>query len=387
MAAPQLTGIMISAPNNSVIDYDDGFAAYASNSTTREESGPAARSLVRGNLGLENHIADTIDYEAGATPSITANTGLGASPSLLGYLAGHRATVSIVPDRTGLPSRSVVDISDAQPTPSLIRQEVGSQRSTWRREPTSRWPLTQRGCRIANREEDDLIKSIIQERRHNWPIDPDQGLRDRFMSRLWYTIPLLSDGQIHVSLVRRGMTAEFEPLNSIHFERVLFPSPWVARICSGVVVICGLDQLQHTRFYIECHQNLSDMLHVQGDWFLDPRSFKFSVTPSSMRAYVLAALKMCLAQNIIDISETSIESSDLDTWHDLNCYMSRLSFSLHDQLSCGVGEMFVKEASNDRALKYPATLESFIMDPTLKRGLSQTKNEFLFGRPLMGALT
>jgi hypothetical protein len=385
MAANELTGMVAPWSSDSDITYDDDLAVYAPKSTNREEPDPAARSLLLG-FGLEDHFADPRDYQPGVTPSIAAETGTDASPSLVGYIADHRPTASIVPERIGLPSRSVVAMSNEQPTPSLIRQEVGSQRSTWRRKPASmvgKWPYTTFEGRRASDGEGDLIQSIIHERHRYWPIDPDRVVRDRFMSKLWYTVPLLSDGQIHAPLVRHGTTTDFDHLNFIHFERALFPSPSVASICSGVVVICGLDQLQHTRFYIECQQNFSELLYVQGDRFLDPRSFRFSVTPPSMGHYVLAALKICLAQNIIDLSETSIESSDLETWHDLNCYMSRLSFSLHDQLSCEVGEMFEKEASNDRALKYSATHESFIRDPGLRREAGQLRNRFLFGGPLM----
>jgi hypothetical protein len=378
---------MASLSNESDLDYDNEIAVPASNSTTRQEHDPAARFLLRESLGLENNFAGTRDYETGATPSVLANTGPDASPSLVGYAADHRPTASIVPERVGLSSHSVVAISNEQPTPSLIRQEVGSQRSTWRCKPASmvgRWPYKMLEGRRASDGENDLIQLIIKERHRYWPIDPERVVRDRFMSKLWYTVPLVSDGEIHAPLIRHGMTTDFRHLNSVHFERALFPSPSVASICSGVVVICGLDQLQHTRFYVECQQNLSDMLYAQGDWFLDPRSFRFSVTPASMEVYALAALKMCLAQNIIDLSETSIEASDLDTWLDLNCYMSRLSFiSLHDQSSCEVGELFVKEASNDRALKYPATHESFIRDPGLRRRASILRNKFLFGGPLM----
>ena len=103
-----------------------------------------------------------------------------------------------------------------------------------------RWRYNTLEGRRASDEEGDLIQSIIQERHRYWPIDPDRVVRDRFMSKLWYTVPLVSDGEIHAPLIRHGMTTDFNHLNSIHFERALFPSPSVASICSGVVVGWGV---------------------------------------------------------------------------------------------------------------------------------------------------
>jgi hypothetical protein len=187
----------------------------------------------------------------------------------------------------------------------------------------------------------------------------------------WQSVRLITFKSVSEPMIRHGMTRDYKHLRSIYFESVCFPGPRTESPYQSVVIY-GWDRL--------CNKWFSILIHIFE--FGTSRSFdsanalkipfKFTATPPENEIYLLAALKMSLAQGAVRIDADSLppESRRFTLWTKLVDHLSSLTYCFKDQISDEVGELFTTALPEDTKGWYSQPFSNFPKDGELQDALA-----------------
>jgi hypothetical protein len=281
------------------------------------------------------------------------------------------ATPSLINDKVARPTPSILGHETPQATPSIVPYQ-GDQPALSLAD--FKQPPRPRGKSLSRTSDfdidlsflDDVIEETLNKlagghRNDHSPDKPNEARQwDVDMSNIWQTVPILPEWVSHHPRIRPGVPRIFDE-SQVMFQRACFPKGTVS---DGTFFIHGVDKARNMAFVIECRRRLEAPAGLTSTYF------DLAVWPTESGVYILSSLRMCLSHQSIRLANTALDPIQALLWHDLVEVMLDLTFTLHDQIDCNIGEvMSMVSTSEDREGRRILSLTQFLTHDTLRHAV------------------